>query len=215
MEDKDLYISKIETSQMNYTNNLHRLSKEDFLKLCSDFYDGNIEVEYRKKSLNELNEKFKSENKKINSSSAKYFIHKNYELEDFIDSYLNKDHKLLDFNKKLKNLEYLFDFVSSSYTISHYELWGMNCEGDFDSVLQVEFSKLLNNSEFKDYEYKGNIAYRLSNITECILKDFNNGKIVIGRKEIITIANIVWDYFIIALDLIKENINTQEENKNV
>ena len=215
MEDKDLYISKIETSQMNYTNNIHRLSKEDFLKLCSDFYDGNIEAEYRKKSLNELTEKFESENKKINRPSAKYFIHKNYELEDFIEIYLNQDHKLLDFNKRLKNLGYLFDFVGCSYKSSHYELWKMKCGGDFDSVLQVEFSKLLNNSELKDYEYKGNIAYRLSNITECILKDFNNGKIIIGRKEIITIANIVWDYFIRALDLIKENIDTQEANKNV
>lgn len=204
--EKDLYISRVETSQMNYTNDLHRLSKEDFLKLCSDFYDGNIEVEYRKKALNELTEKFKSENKKINSSSVKYFINKNYELEDFIETYLNQSHKLLDFNKKLKNLEYLFDFVGCSYKTSHYELWKMKCEGDFDSVLQVEFSKLLNNSELKDYEYKGNIAYRLSNITECILKDFNDGKIVIGKKEINAIANIVWDYFIRTLDLIKNNI---------
>ena len=214
MEDKDLYISKIETSQMNYTNNIHRLSKEDFLKLCSDFYDGNIEVEYRKKSLNELSEKFKSNNN-INSSSAKYFTRINYELEDFIEDYLNRDNKLLDFNKKLKNIEYLFDFVGCSYKTSHYELWKMKCGGDFDSILEVEFSKLINNSELKGYEYKGNIAYRLSNITECILKDFNDGKIVVSRKEIIAIANIVWDYFMRTLDLIKENINTQEVNKDV
>jgi hypothetical protein len=214
MEDKDLYISKIETSQMNYTNDLHRLSKEDFLKLCSDFYDGNIEVEYRKKSLAKLSDKFKSNNN-IKLSSANYFIHKNYELEDFIESYLNKDYKLLEFDKKLKNLEYLFDFVGCSYKTSHYELWKMKCGGDFDSVLQVEFSKLINNSELKDYEYKGNIAYRLSNITECILKDFNDGKIVIGKKEIIAIANIVFSYFMKTLDLIKENIDTQEANKDV
>ena len=72
MEDKDLYISKIETSQMNYTNNIHRLSKEDFLKLCSDFYDGNIEAEYRKKSLAKISDEFESNNN-INSSSIKYF----------------------------------------------------------------------------------------------------------------------------------------------
>ena len=214
MEDKDLYISKIETSQMNYTNNIHRLSKEDFLKLCSDFYDGNIEAEYRKKSLAKISDEFESNNN-INSSSTKYFTRINYELEDFIESYLNKDNKLLDFNKKLKNIEYLFDFVGCSYKTSHYELWKMKCSGDFNSVLEVEFSKLINNSELKDYEYKGNIVYRLSNITECILKDFNNGKIVVSRKEIIAIANIVWDYFMRTLDLIKENINTQEANKDV
>ena len=214
MEDKDLYISKIETSQMNYTNNLHRLSKEDFLKLCSDFYDGNIEVEYRKKSLAKISDEFESNNN-INSSSAKYFTRINYELEDFIEDYLNKDNKLLDFNKKLKNLEYLFDFVGCSYKSSHYELWKMKCNGDFDSILEVEFSKLINNSELKGYEYKGNIAYRLSNITECILKDFNDGKIVVSRKEIIAIANIVWDYFMRTLGLIKENVNTQEDDKDV
>lgn len=214
MEDKDLYISKIETSQMNYTNNIHRLSKEDFLKLCSDFYDGNIEAEYRKKSLAKISDEFESNNN-INSSSTKYFTRINYELEDFIESYLNKNNKLLDFNKRLKNIEYLFDFVGCSYKSSHYELWKMKCNGDFDSVLEVEFTKLLNNSELKGYEYKGNIAYRLSNITECILKDFNDGKIVIGKKEIITIANIVFSYFMKTLDLIKENINTKEANKDV
>lgn len=214
MEDKDLYISRVETSQMNYTNNIHRLSKEDFLKLCSDFYDGNIEAEYRKKSLAKISDEFESNNN-INSSSTKYFTRINYELEDFIETYLNKDHRLLDFNKRLKNIEYLFDFVGCSYKSSHYELWEMKCNGDFDSVLEVEFSKLLNNSELKGYEYKGNIAYRLSNITKCILKDFNGGKIVIGKKEIITIVNIVFSYFIKTLDLIKENINTQEGDKNV
>ena len=214
MEDKDLYISRVETSQMNYTNNIHRLSKEDFLKLCSDFYDGNIEAEYRKKSLAKISDEFESNNN-INSSSTKYFTRINYELEDFIETYLNKDHKLLDFNKRLKNLEYLFDFVGCSYKSSHYELWKMKCNGDFDSVLEVEFSKLINNSELKGYEYKGNIAYRLSNITECILKDFNDGKIVVSRKEIIAIANIVFSYFMKTLDLIKENIDTQEANKDV
>lgn len=203
--EKDLYISRIETSQMNYTNNIHRLRKEDFLKLCSDFYDGNIEVEYRKKSLAKISDEFKSNNN-IKSSSANFFIDNSYELEDFIETFFKQDHKLLDFNKKLKNLEYLFDFVGYSYKTSHYELWKMKCGGDFDSVLEVEFSKLLNNSELKDYEYRGNISYRLSNITECILKDFNDGKIVIGRKEIAIISNIVWDYFIRTLDLIKNNI---------
>ena len=91
----------------------------------------------------------------------------------------------------------------------------MKCNGDFDSVLEVEFSKLINNSELKGYEYKGNIAYRLSNITKCILKDFNDGKIVVSRKEIIAIANIVFSYFMKTLDLIKENIDTQEANKDV
>ena len=214
MEDKDLYISRVETSQMNYTNDLHRLSKEDFLKLCSDFYDGNIEAEYRKKSLAKISDEFESNNN-INSSSAKYFTRINYELEDFIEDYLNKDHKLLDFNKKLKNLEYLFDFVGCSYKSSHYELWKMKCNGDFDSILEVEFSKLINNSELKGYEYKGNIGYILSNITECILKDFNDGKIVVSRKEIIAIANIVFSYFMKTLDLIKENVNTQEDEKDV
>ena len=47
------------------------------------------------------------------------------------------------------------------------------------------------------------------------MKDFNDGKIVVSRKEIIDIANIVWDYFMRTLDLIKENINTQEDNKDV
>lgn len=203
--EKDLYVSRVETSQMNYTNNIHRLSKEDFLKLCSDFYDGNIEVEYRKKSLAKISDEFKSNNN-IKSSSANFFIDNSYELEEFIETFFKQGDKLLDFNKKLKNIKYLFDFVGYSYKTSHYELWKLKCEGDFDSVLQVEFSKLLNNSELKDYEYKGNIAYRLTNITECILKDFNDGKIVIGRKDIAIIANIVFSYFIKSLELIKNNI---------
>ena len=203
--EKDLYISRVETSQMNYTNNIHRLNKEDFLKLCSDFYDGNIEVEYRKKSLAKISDEFKSNNN-IKSSSANFFIDNSYELEEFIETFFKQGDKLLDFNKKLKNIKYLFDFVGYSYKTSHYELWKLKCEGDFNSVLQVEFSKLLNNSVLKDYEYKGNIAYRLTNITECILKDFNNGKIVIGRKEIAIIANIVFSYFIKSLELIKNNI---------
>ena len=203
--EKDLYISRVETSQMNYTNNIHRLNKEDFLKLCSDFYDGNIEVEYRKKSLAKISDEFKSNNN-IKSLSANFFIDNSYELEEFIETFFKQGDKLLDFNKKLKNIKYLFDFVGYSYKTSHYELWKLKCEGDFNSVLQVEFSKLLNNSELKDYEYKGNIAYRLSNITECILKDFNDGKIVIGRKDIAIIANIVFSYFIKSLELIKNNI---------
>lgn len=203
--EKDLYISRVETSQMNYTNNIHRLNKEDFLKLCSDFYDGNIEVEYRKKSLAKISDEFKSNNN-IKSSSANFFIDNSYELEEFIETFFKQGDKLLDFNKKLKNIKYLFDFIGYSYKTSHYELWKLKCEGDFNSVLQVEFSKLLNNSVLKDYEYKGNIAYRLTNITECILKDFNNGKIVIGRKEIAIIANIVFSYFIKSLELIKNNI---------
>ena len=203
--EKDLYISRVETSQMNYTNNIHRLNKEDFLKLCSDFYDGNIEVEYRKKSLAKISDEFKSNNN-IKSSSANFFIDNSYELEEFIETFFKQGDKLLDFNKKLKNLEYLFDFVGCSYKTSHYELWKLKCEGDFNSVLQVEFSKLLNNSVLKDYEYKGNVAYRLTNITECILNDFNDGKIVIGRKEIAIIANIVFSYFIKSLELIKNNI---------
>ena len=188
--EKDLYISRVETSQMNYTNNIHRLNKEDFLKLCSDFYDGNIEVEYRKKSLAKISDEFKSNNN-IKSLSANFFIDNSYELEEFIETFFKQGDKLLDFNKKLKNIKYLFDFVGYSYKTSHYELWKLKCEGDFNSVLQVEFSKLLNNSELKDYEYKGNIAYRLSNITECILKDFNDGKIVIGRKDIAIIAKYI------------------------
>ena len=203
--EKDLYISRVETSQMNYTNNIHRLNKEDFLKLCSDFYDGNIEVEYRKKSLAKISDEFKSNNN-IKSSSANFFIDNSYELEEFIETFFKQGDKLLDFNKKLKNIKYLFDFVGYSYKTSHYELWKLKCEGDFNSVLQVEFSKLLNNSVLKDYEYKGNVAYRLTNITECILNDFNDGKIVIGRKEIAIIANIVFSYFIKSLELIKNNI---------
>ena len=203
--EKDLYISRVETSQMNYTNNIHRLNKEDFLKLCSDFYDGNIEVEYRKKSLAKISDEFKSNNN-IKSSSANFFIDNSYELEEFIETFFKQGDKLLDFNKKLKNIKYLFDFVGYSYKTSHYEIWKLKCEGDFNSVLQVEFSKLLNNSVLKDYEYKGNIAYRLTNITECILKDFNDGKIVIGRKDIAIIANIVFSYFIKSLELIKNNI---------
>ena len=203
--EKDLYISRVETSQMNYTNNIHRLNKEDFLKLCSDFYDGNIEVEYRKKSLAKISDEFKSNNN-IKSSSANFFIDNSYELEEFIETFFKQGDKLLDFNKKLKNIKYLFDFVGCSYKSSHYELWKMKCGGDFNSVLEVEFSKLLNNSVLKDYEYKGNVAYRLTNITECILNDFNDGKIVIGRKEIAIIANIVFSYFIKSLELIKNNI---------
>ena len=102
--EKDLYISRIETSQMNYTNNIHRLNKEDFLKLCSDFYDGNIEVEYRKKSLAKISDEFKSNNN-IKSSSANFFIDNSYELEEFIETFFKQGDKLLDFNKKLKNIK--------------------------------------------------------------------------------------------------------------
>jgi len=203
---EDLYISRVETSQMNYTNNIHRMSKEDFLKLCSDFYDGNIESNKRRDKYEEIYENFESKYKKIDKDSITSIKVDVEELEEFIESFLINDKKLIEFDKKIKALEYLLSFIGESCNSVHDELWKMKCNGYLDSYLQLEFCKLIYGTEFEKYEYKEYIIYRLTNISNIIINKFNDGDYMISKEQLSIITKLIFDKFLETVNKIKEDI---------
>ena len=203
----DLYISSVETSQMNYTNDIHRMNKEEFLKLCSDFYDGNIEVNRREKEYNNVYDKFTDNYGRIVDTDNIRAIKKDVdELEEFLEIFLKDEKDLIEFNKKIKILDTLLTFVGESYKSTHDELWKMNCNGYVEARLEVEFTNLIDNSEFKNYIYKGNIVYRLKCISDMIIERFNGGDYMISKDQLSIIAKLIFNRFIETVDKIKEDI---------
>ena len=203
----DLYISSVETSQMNYTNDIHRMNKEKFLKLCSDFYDGNIEANKRKKEYNNVYDKFTDNYGRIVDTDNIRAIKKDVdELEEFLEIFLKDEKDLIEFNKKIKILDTLLTFVGESYKSTHDELWKMNCNGYVEARLEVEFTNLIDNSEFKNYIYKGNIVYRLKCISDMIIERFNSGDYMISKDQLSIIAKLIFNRFIETVDKIKEDI---------
>ena len=82
----------------------------------------------------------------------------------------------------------------------------MNCNGYVEARLEVEFTNLIDNSEFKNYIYKGNIVYRLKCISDMIIERFNGGDYMISKDQLSIIAKLIFNRFIETVDKIKEDI---------
>lgn len=196
--------NKVSVSFNSPSTRIQNMSKEEFINLCSNFYDDTIKKTVHNDAYVSTYNKFRNTYKNIPIAAVDKIRPSADRLGRLIETLIYEDAEV-DYTVRNKILSDILTCIGDSYSVINDTLNDTDFNDYIKRHLNDKITSLINDSKFSDNPNRTVIAEKLTSIATAIITTYK-GNICIDSSDLEEIATYLFNQFVTTETSIEEDL---------